>query len=212
MEKNPCEIYERNVFMIKLNNYQKIIKGKTVIDSINYTFEDGKAYLLTGHNGCGKTMLLRAVCGLINPTSGDCIRDKSYSFGVIIENPSFMDNETAIYNLRYLAKIRNTIQITEIEEALKKVNLFEYRNSKVKSFSLGMKQRLAICQAIMENPDVLLLDEPFNALDDKNYNDVLELLKTMKNEKRIIIVAAHNVDDVNIYDETLKMENGKLII
>ena len=198
--------------MIKLNNYQKVIKGKTVIDSVDYTFEDGRAYLLTGHNGCGKTMLLRALCGLINPTTGDYIKDRSYSFGVVIENPNFMDNETAMYNLRYLAKIRNTIQAIEIEETLKKVNLFEHRNSKVKTFSLGMRQRLAICQAIMENPDVLLLDEPFNALDSKNYNAVFELLKNMKNERRIIIVAAHNIDDTSIYDEIIKMENGKVII
>lgn len=197
--------------MIELNNYHKVIKGKHVIGPISYTFEDGKLYLLTGHNGCGKTMLLRALCGLINPNAGDCSMSKPYTFGVIIENPSFMDNETALYNLQYLARIRNKIKNSDIDEALKRVNLFEYRNNKVKTFSLGMKQRLAICQAIMENPDVLLLDEPFNALDSENYDVVLELIKSMKNKDRIIVVAAHGVNNLSIYDEIIKLENGIIV-
>lgn len=198
--------------MISLVNYTKKIKNNVVLDSINCSFEEGKAYLLTGHNGCGKTMLLRSLCGLIAPTKGTLAADKNYSFGVVIETPNFMNNETALYNLKYLANIKKNIGIGEIENALKSVNLFDFRLNKVKSYSLGMKQRLGICQAIMEDPDIILLDEPFNALDDENYKMVVRLISKLKDRGKIVIIAAHGVDDVSLFDSVIKMNNGKIVL
>lgn len=197
--------------MISLINYTKSIKNRVVLDDINLSFEEGEVYLLTGHNGCGKTMLLRALCGLISPTSGCTNLTKNYRFGVVIETPAFMNNESALYNLRYLANIRKEIGINEIESALKAVGLYDVRMDKVKSFSLGMKQRLGICQAMMENPDIILLDEPFNALDDTSCNIIANLIKQWKNNNKIVIIAAHGIDNTELFDIIVKMNNGKII-
>ncbi|WP_350343127.1 ABC transporter ATP-binding protein [Proteinivorax tanatarense] len=196
--------------MIKLSQVHKDLKGKEILHDVSIEAKKGRAYLLKGHNGSGKTMILRMLCGLIKPNKGKVVKDKDYSFGVMIESPSFLEGETALYNLKYLASINNRISLTDIEKALKKVNLYNYRNDKVSTFSLGMKQRLGICQAIMEEPDILLLDEPFNALDDENYNMAIELLMGFKKREKIIVVASHgfSVDKTTLFDEIITLSNG----
>lgn len=196
--------------MIKFKNVSKILKNETVIDDISFTFEKGKTYLLKGHNGSGKTMLLRLICGLITPTTG-LISKSEHSYGVIIENPTFVETETARQNLNFLASIQKKINMEQIEEALKKVNLHQFADKKVKKFSLGMKQRLAFCQAIMEDPDVLVLDEPFNALDEENFHLMIETIQQLRKDK-LIIIAAHGFDNEKhqIFDEILTLENGAL--
>lgn len=196
--------------MISLENVYKKIKDDNVLNDITYTFKEGKIYLLKGHNGSGKTMLLRLLCDLIKPTSGK-ITKSDYSFGVMIENPSFIEHESAKSNLKFLASIQKKIDNKEIDAYLHKVNLLNVANKKVKSFSLGMKQRLAFCQAIMENPDVLLLDEPFNALDDENFTNIVNILKEIKNDK-IIVIAAHgfNISEIELFNEVITMNNGKI--
>lgn len=146
----------------------------------------GKVYLLKGHNGSGKTMLLRLLCDLIQPTSGT-ISKSDYTYGVMIENPSFIEHESAISNLKFLASIQKKIDHAEIDTFLKKVNLLNVANKKVKSFSLGMKQRLAFCQAIMENPDVLLLDEPWKVHDSEKtgWRYPIKLLERLGKGERI---------------------------
>ncbi|HHW70206.1 MAG TPA: ABC transporter ATP-binding protein [Clostridiales bacterium] len=199
--------------MIELINVNKNIKGKEVLSDINYKFKEGKIYLVTGHNGSGKTMLLRLLCGLLTPNSGEVKVSNNISYGVIIEKPSFIDRESALYNLKYLADINKKIGIEEITETLKDVNLFDKRKDKVKTFSLGMKQRLAIAQALMEDPQVLLLDEPFNALDDENYIRVLDLLKREKEKNKLIVIAAHGIIDnkEELIDEEIRLSNGKIV-
>lgn len=199
--------------MIELINVNKNIKGKEVLSDINYKFKEGKIYLVTGHNGSGKTMLLRLMCGLLTPNSGEVKVSNNISYGVIIEKPSFIDRESALYNLKYLADINKKIGIEEITETLKDVNLFDKRKDKVKTFSLGMKQRLAIAQALMEDPQVLLLDEPFNALDDENYIRVLDLLKREKEKNKLIVIAAHGIIDnkEELIDEEIRLSNGKIV-
>lgn len=162
--------------MIELENVEKTIKGKTVLKNINLIINHNDYMLLRGHNGCGKTMLLRLIAGLISPTNGQMHSEKEYTYGVIIENPTFLLGESALYNLKYLAQINNKISTEDILELMKKLNLYDVRNKKVRSFSLGMKQRLAIIQAIMEEPDILLLDEPFNAIDDDNLAIIYDML------------------------------------
>lgn len=197
--------------MLKLIDINKELKGKKVLSDINYEFTKGKIYLITGHNGCGKTMLLRLMAGLILPSKGQIKRDEDFNCGIIIENPMFMVNETAMYNLKFLAGINNKIGDKEILQALRDVNLFESRNELVKKFSLGMKQRLAIAQAIMENPNVLLLDEPFNALDKENLECVLKILQNEKSKNKIIIIAAHGFENADIIDESIELSSGKII-
>lgn len=199
--------------MIKVESVTKKIKQKTVLENINLEIQKGKGYLLRGHNGSGKTMILRLLCGLIKPTTGNINFDGNLSFGVIIENPSFIEGESALYNLKYLANINKKISVKDINDSLKLVNLYESRNEKVAKYSLGMKQRLAICQAIMEKPDILLLDEPFNALDDESYKNTVSLLKKLKDSGKTIVIATHGKELMNdsLFDKIFEMNNGKLI-
>lgn len=196
--------------MIKIENVTKNINNKVVLENINADFVEGEINLLCGHNGCGKTMLLRLVCGFINPTVGKCIEERNYKYGVIIETPTFFLQETAFQNLKYLASINKTIDNKQIELWLKKFNLYEQKDKKVKTFSLGMKQRLALCQAFMESPDVLLLDEPFNAIDDENLKIVCDLIREAKKDNKIIVIASHSKIDELKFDNIIKMSNGKI--
>jgi ABC-2 type transport system ATP-binding protein len=196
--------------MINVQAVSKTIKKKDVLQDINLDFEEGEGYLVRGHNGSGKTMLLRLLCGLIKPSKGDVSNDKSYTFGVMIENPDFLEGQTALYNLKYLAAINKRITEEEILKALKEVGLYDQRHEQVKKYSLGMKQRLGLCQAIMEKPDVLLLDEPFNALDDDSYERALALLSALKEDGKMLVVAAHDQELVThpLFDEVIVLENG----
>ena len=200
--------------MIEICNMSKQLKHKTVLSGINLTFKEGKIYLLKGHNGCGKTMLLRSICGLIKPDNGEVKYPKVTRFGVIIENPAFINYETGWQNLTYLAAIKHLIGKEQIEEALRKVNLLDAKDKKVKTYSLGMKQRLAIAQAIMEDPQVLLLDEPFNALDAENIEAVKQILLEEKRRNKIIVVAAHMMESSleDIFDEIYTMSDGRMAI
>lgn len=199
--------------MIELKNINKTIKNNKVLSDINATFEEGRIYLIEGHNGCGKTMLLRIICNLISADTGSITKDKDYTYGAIIENPSFVEADSAMCNLRYLANINKTIDNQQIEEWLKKLNLYDVKDKKVKTFSLGMKQRLGICQAMMENQDVLLLDEPFNALDESSLKLVMDIINKAKKEGKMIIIAAHNISfkDMLDVDKVIKMDNGRLL-
>lgn len=196
--------------MIEIKNVSKKIKEKEVLKNINLKLKPKEIVLLKGHNGCGKTMLLRLIAGFISPTEGEVIGNEKLKFGVIIENPSFFLQESAMYNLKYLADINKKISDFEIIKYLKKFGLYEVRNNKVKTFSLGMKQRLALCQAFMENPDVLLLDEPFNAIDDENLKEVIKLLEEFKKQNKIIVIASHgNLENFKV-DRIIKMSDGKI--
>lgn len=193
--------------MIRVKNVSKKLKDKFVLQDINLEFEEGKMYLLQGHNGCGKTMLLRMLCGLISPTSGEVCNDVEYDYGVMIENTSFIEEKTGFYNLKYLASVKKKISDEQINGMLEKFDLYSAKDQKVKKYSLGMKQRLGIIQAIMENPKVILLDEPFNALDEKNYNKMLEQLEKEKESGKIIVIAAHMIQT-----EVLQFFNQKIVM
>lgn len=206
--------------MIQIENLTKIIKKKTILDNINYTFEDGTIYGLYGRNGSGKTMLLRAIAGLIFPTEGEIRIDgkmlhKDISFppsvGVIIENTNLLPEYDAFTNLKILAQIKNIATDEDIKKAIEQVGLDSNNKQKVKTYSLGMKQKLAIAQAIFESPQLLLLDEPTNALDEKSIDVIRELLIEMKKAGKTIIIASHNKDDLRILaDVTLHIVEGQL--
>ena len=198
--------------MIKLTQVSKTIRGNTVLKDINLEFNKGEVVLLHGHNGSGKTMLLRLLCDLIKPTSGEVEKSSALRFGVIIENPTFFQNETAFYNLKYLASINKLISDVEIEEWLKVFNLYNKKDVKVRKFSLGMRQRLALCQAFMENPDVILLDEPFNGVDDDNMQAVYQAVEKEKARGKLVVIASHvKIAADGLVTKAIKMSDGQIV-
>lgn len=204
---------------IIIENLSKTIKNNKILDNVNLTFESGHVYGLVGRNGSGKTMLLRAICGLIFPDSGKVIIDgkqlhKDISFpescGIIIENTDLLPNFSAFDNLKMLSEIKNTANDNMIKSAIKSVGLDPDSKKKVKSFSLGMKQRLSIAQALFEDPDILLLDEPTNALDEDGVNDVRRILLEQKKKNKLIIIASHNKEDISLLSDTvISVSNGR---
>lgn len=205
---------------IEVKNFSKELKNKKVLNNINITFESGKIYGLHGRNGSGKTMLLRAICGLIYPTEGEVIIDgkkieKGMEFpenvGLIIENMTMLPDYTAASNLRLIAKIKNIATKEDIRKALETVGLDPDSKKKVRAFSLGMKQKLNIAQAIMEHPNLYLLDEPTNALDEETIKNIRDLLLSYKDEGALIIIASHNKEDLDVLcDEIIEISNGRI--
>ncbi len=203
---------------IQVKNLSKEIKGKYILNNINLSFERGKICGLYGRNGSGKTMLLRALAGLLIPTEGEIDMDgkilhKDMDFpenvGIIIENTSLLPQFDGFTNLKQLGKIRNVATDEDIDNALDTVGL-KGENKKVKAYSLGMRQRLSIAQAIFEKPELLLLDEPTNALDENYINKVRKILLKEKDRGAIVIIASHNKDDLRILaDEIISMSDGK---
>lgn len=206
--------------MIKLENITKILNKKMILDHINFEFENGKIYGLYGINGSGKTMLLRAIAGLLILDEGSIEIDHQVlnkdidfpqSIGLIIENMEMLGNYDAYTNLEILAKIKKLVTQKEIENTLKRVRLDEFGKLKVRKFSLGMKQRLNIAQAIMEEPKYLLLDEPFNALDDSGREMLYQILKEEKQKGATIIIAHHYKDELlKLCDEVIEIKDGKI--
>lgn len=206
---------------IKLCEYTKILKKQTVLDGVSFEFTDDKIYGLHGKNGSGKTMLLRAICGLILPTKGYAEADGQIigsdiefpeSVGIIIENMTMLPEYSGIDNLKMLAKIKGIASEIDIRNAIEAVGLDPNDKKRVKAYSLGMKQKLNIAQAIMEKPKLLLLDEPTNALDDETVASVRALLLDMKKQGTLIIIASHNRDDLStLCDEIIEIDKGKIV-
>ena len=204
---------------IKIKNMSKRIKKRNVLEDITVSFEKGKIYGLYGRNGSGKTMLLRAITGLIRPSTGEILIDgkklhKDISFppsvGVIIEHTSLLPQLDAYTNLKQLSKIKKCATDDDIFTALEKVGLVGEKK-KVREYSLGMKQKLAIAQAIFEKPELLLLDEPTNGLDEESVKRLKELLLKEKKRNIVIILASHNKEDLeNLSDEIIFMDMGKV--
>lgn len=207
--------------MIQLQNVSKKIKTNQVLNNISYTFEEGKVYGLYGRNGSGKTMLLRAVSGLIRLDSGSIYVDEKklheeISFpentGIVIENMELLPRFSARQNLKILAKIRNTADDRSITEALKRVGLDPDSTLKVKKFSLGMKQRLNIAQAIFEKQKLILLDEPTNALDEKGVELIYDIIREEREKGAVIVIATHHKEDLEeLCDVVLKIDEGKIV-
>ncbi len=206
---------------IKLTNVSKVIKKARVLDHINLEFESGKVYGLKGKNGSGKTMLMRVVCGLISATEGTVeidgkILGKDMSFpesvGMLIENPAFINNYTGFKNLQVLASIQNRIGDKEIRDALLQVGLEPDDKRTFRKYSLGMKQKLGIAAAFMEQPDIIILDEPINALDEAGANQVHMILKEQKERGALIIIACHDKEELEMLsDEIIEIYEGKIV-
>ena len=207
--------------MIQLQNVTKRIKENTVLDNVSYTFKSGFVYGLYGQNGSGKTMLLRAISGLINLDSGSIFIDGEKlhdkiefppETGIVIENMELLPECSAKRNLQMIAKIKNIADEKDIIFSLERVGLDPDSDKKVKKFSLGMKQRLNIAQAIFENQKIILLDEPTNALDEEAVQLIYKIIREEKSRGATIIVATHHKEDLKeVCDVILKIAEGKIV-
>ena len=207
--------------MIQLQNVTKRIKENTVLDNVSYTFKSGFVYGLYGQNGSGKTMLLRAISGLINLDSGSIFIDGEKlhdkiefppETGIVIENMELLPECSAKRNLQMLAKIKNIADEKDISFSLERVGLDPDSDKKVKKFSLGMKQRLNIAQAIFENQKIILLDEQTNALDEDAVQLIYKIIREEKSRGATIIVATHHKEDLKeVCDVILKIAEGKIV-
>ncbi len=192
--------------IIIIEHVCKSFRGEKVLKDITYTLQAGKIYGLIGNNGSGKTVLLKCICGFLIPDSG-----KIFVRGKIIESPGFLPNMTGMKNLRILAALNGKINRDDIRKAICKVGLNPDLKKSVGKYSLGMRQRLGIAQAIMENPNILILDEPFNGLDKRGIKEIRELILELKQEGKTILLVSHNQKDIDILcDEVCEIDNGCL--
>lgn len=204
--------------MVEIKNYCKSIKSRQILNNVSYNFEYGKIYGIYGHNGSGKTMLLRAIAGLLVPDSGSVVidgkvlhKDMSFppSIGIVIENMNLLPQYNAFDNLKILGKIKKTATDEDIKTALERVGLKS--DLKVKKFSLGMKQRLNIAQAVFEKQKIILLDEPTNALDNDGVQLIYKLLKEEKERGALVVITTHHKEDLEeICDVVLEMTEGEM--
>lgn len=206
---------------ITLKNVTKIIGGNTVADSVNLTLKSGTVYGLCGYNGCGKTMLMRLISGLILPTKGDIFFDEKKlgkdidfpeNMGILIENPAFLGGLSGFDNLKLLASIKGKITDDIIKKTISRVGLDPDDKKKYRKYSLGMKQRLGIASAIMEAPELIILDEPTNALDSSGVEIVKKIIASEKKRGALIIVTCHDHAILQeMCDIIYKIEHGKII-
>lgn len=205
---------------VEVKNVTKRFKDNTVLNNVNITFESGKIYGLLGRNGSGKSVLLKLLCGFYNPDQGEILYDGVNIVGdnifppntrALIEKPNFLLDLTGMENLKLLASIQNRIKVDDILKIVEQLNLKNDINKKYKTYSLGTKQKLGIAQVLMENPDVIILDEPLNGVENETANTIRKLLLSKKNEGKLIIIASHIKDDFDaIIDEVYEFDNGNV--
>lgn len=206
---------------IEVEQLKKVIRGVTVLDDISYTFTGGIIYGLNGKNGCGKTMLMRVLAGLVRPTGGSIRingrmlgKDLSFpeSIGILIENPAFLNDYTGYRNLKMLADIQGNISGQEIKDVLDTVGLDPEDGRKFYKYSLGMRQRLGIAAAIMGSPEIILLDEPVNAIDVDGVKKIRNAIRSLADENRIIIIACHDKEEMDyLADTKIFMSDGRIV-
>ena len=206
---------------IEVSNVSKKYKDRMLVDDVSFTVEKGEILGIVGLNGSGKTVLLKCICGLMDYSGGTIIvngkvvgKDCEYpaNMGVIIETPGFLPYHSGYKNLEYLASLRKKISKQDIKDVLVKVGLAGEEKKLVAKYSLGMRQRLGIAQAIMENPELLILDEPMNGLDKDGIAEVRKLLLEMKAEGKTMIITSHNEEDIKVLcDKVVEMDKGKMV-
>ncbi len=206
--------------LIEVKNVQKSYKGLTIFQDIDLTIEKGKIYGIVGPNGSGKSVLFKLICGFVRPNHGEILIGGKYlhkditfpkNFGIIIDRPGYIGNKTGFENLKSLAMIQNKIDDEHIIKTMNLVGLQPTAEQKVRKYSLGMKQKLALAQAFMENQEVLILDEPFNALDFESVEKLRSLLLNYKKEGKTIIMTSHNQEDIDLLcDEVYRINKFKL--
>ncbi|MCI8547486.1 MAG: ABC transporter ATP-binding protein [Bacilli bacterium] len=206
---------------LEIKNLTKKFKEIKVLDDVSLTLESGKIYGLVGRNGSGKSVLLKIICGFYYPTSGEVLLDGNnyidknefpLNTRALIEKPNFLPDLTGYENLELLASIQNKIGKREILDILDKVHLKNEMNKKYGKYSLGMKQKLGIAQVLMEDPDFILLDEPFNGVEDSTVDEIRKLLLEEKKKGKLILIVTHIKEDINeLCDVLYRINDGKVM-
>ena len=204
--------------IISVKNLSKDFGQERVLHNVTRDFERGRIHGIVGNNGSGKTVLMKCICGFLIPTEGEVIvngkrvgKDVDFppGLGLIIETPGFLPNMTGVKNLEILASLNKKIGLEEIAAAIRRVGLDPLMKKPVGKYSLGMRQRLGIAQAIMENPSLLILDEPLNGLDKHGVMEMRQLIKGLKEQGKTILLASHNQGDINeLCDTVCEMDAG----
>ena len=206
---------------IQVNDIVLRFKKDILLDHVSYQCEQGKMHGIVGRNGSGKTLLMKCICGFIRPNEGHIyVRDKEIGkdidftpdTGIIIETPGFIPYYSGYRNLKVLAAINNRISRKDIENAMYQVGLDPTMKKRVATYSLGMRQRLGIAQAIMEDPSLIILDEPFNGLDKHGVEEMREYFLSLKKKGKTILLTSHNTEDIEyLCDTVVEMDHGKFI-
>lgn len=209
-------------YVIKVEHAVKEFKETVALNDITVSFERNKIHGIIGRNGSGKTVLFKCICGLMHLDRGTIIVrnqvvgldvDIPPNVGAIIEAPGFLPNYSGLQNLKFLADIKHIIKADDIKASLKRVGLDPDMKKHVGKYSLGMRQRLGIAQALMEKPDILILDEPMNGLDNEGVSEIRKLLLQLKSSGVTILLASHSKEDIQILcDTVLEMDRGKIIV
>jgi ABC-2 type transport system ATP-binding protein len=207
---------------INVQNVSKSFGEEEVLHDVSHDFEEGKIHGIVGNNGSGKTVLMKCICGFLLPTKGKILvgykqvgRDMDFpeNIGIIIETPGFLPNISGMKNLQILASLKKKIDDDTIRETIRRVGLDPNMKKAVGKYSLGMRQRLGIAQAIMENPSVLILDEPFNGLDKNGVAHMRKLIKGLRGQGKTIILASHNQMDIDeLCDTVCEMDAGVMTV
>lgn len=207
--------------IIEVKNITLTIKKQVILDDVSIACEEGKIYGLIGRNGSGKTMLMKSICGFIRPEKGEIYvlgkrigRDTDYAkdTGIIIETPGFIGYYSGFKNLRMLSDINKKIDDEKIREVMNFVGLDPDMKKGVRKYSMGMRQRLGLAQAIMEDPKILILDEPMNGLDREGVTDMRKYLLKLKEEGKTILLSSHSAEDISVLcDKVYEMEHGKIV-
>lgn len=204
--------------MIEVKNLTKEFKETKALDNVNLKFPTGEIHGLIGRNGSGKTVLLKILCGFMAPTSGEVLFDGRpvppgalrESMGIIIESPGFIGSKSGFVNLWYLASLKRKITKEQVRRTMETVGLDPMSKKAVRKYSMGMRQRLGIAQAIMEDPEVILLDEPMNGLDNQGVEDIRKVLLSLRDKGKTILLASHSKEDIAVLCDTVtEMESGK---
>ncbi len=212
---------EENTLLIDVQDVVLTFKNEVLLNHISYQCEKGKIHGIIGRNGSGKTLLMKCICGFIRPTAGRILvqgkevgkeMDFIENTGIIIEAPGFIPYYSGFKNLKILAAINNRIKDSDICNAMEQVGLEPRSKKRVGQYSLGMRQRLGIAQALMENPDIIILDEPFNGLDKQGVSEIRDYLLTLKDSGKTIIMSSHNSEDIEyLCDTVMEMDYGKIL-
>ena len=207
--------------LVEVKSVTKKFKEFKALDEVSLSFERGKIHGIIGRNGSGKTVLFKCICGFLKLDGGEILVDGKRigkdieapeSVGVIIENPGFLPGYSGYQNLSFLACIRNKIKKPQIKKVIERVGLDPESRKHVGKYSMGMRQRLGIAQAIMEDPELLILDEPMNGLDNQGVQDMRELFLKLKEEGKTIILASHNREDIAfLCDTVVEIDHGRII-
>lgn len=204
--------------IIQLDKIDKSFRGNLLFEQASASFESGRIYGIIGHNGAGKSVLFKMICGFIKPDRGLIHIDPKYrakrssfprNFGVIIDRPGYIPGRSGFDNLKKLADIQRIITDKEITDVMQRVGLDPESKQKVKHYSLGMKQKLALAQAMMENQEVLLLDEPFNGLDQASVSNIRDMMLEYKKVGKTILLTSHNKEDIDLLSDHVYQINQR---